>query len=186
LRLPLGGIARNAAGRATGQGGLRKAGDLFAHYAVGGGPADMALRVGMDGLMQAGYLASMGDAISGPGEGAMLFAEGTLGQTVPGLIAGGLAGAAARRFTGSRMAGQMASNVGDMVGSIFGQPLLESVGLQPMDFAMRRRLEEDEKRRRQAFEDSAYQQGLDDAFDGVRQSHPVMALGGLASPFLGY
>jgi uncharacterized membrane protein YeaQ/YmgE (transglycosylase-associated protein family) len=185
MRLPLGGIARNEAGRAA-HGGFRKAGDLLAHYAIGGGPGDMALRIGMDGVMQAGYLASMGDSIANPAEGAALFAEGTLGQTVPGLVVGGAAGAIARRFTGSRMAGQIASNVGDLVGSMFGQPILEKIGLQPMDSAMRRRLEEDEERRRRAYETSVYQQGLDDAFDNAQRSHGAMALGGLVSPFVGY
>lgn len=149
------------------------------HFGVPKTLGEAAMRVGPDALFSTMYAATVPDDYANPLEKAGLFTEDFLTQSVPGILAAGLGGAAARRLgMGTRMAGQIAGGL-DMAASLGFPMVAGSLGLRPMSHTLDERAKKNAELQARMDREGIFQQGLQAGANQFAQTPLIQGLDGM-------
>lgn len=158
---------------------MRKAGAILKlfgqarHYGVPGSAMEALGRFGPDLLFSGLYATSMPKDYANTPERIGLMAEDFASQAIPGVLAAGLGGLAARRLGVSpRLAGQIAGGA-DMTASIAVPMFTQQMGLRPVSAHLDERARKNAELQAQLEREGIFQQGLQAAAQGLGQTPMV-------------
>jgi hypothetical protein len=148
-------------------------------YGLPANLAEGAGRFGMDALFSTMYAATVPDDYANPLEKAGLFTEDLLTQSIPGVIAAGIGGAAARRLGASRsMAGHIAGGL-DTAASLAFPMVAGSLGLRPMSHTLDERAKKNAELQARMDREGIFQQGLQAGANQFAQTPLIQGLDGM-------
>jgi hypothetical protein len=148
-------------------------------YGLPASLGETAMRVAPDALFSTMYAATVPDEYASGTERAGLFTEDFLTQSLPGMLAAGIGGAAARRFGASRqMAHQIAGGL-DTVASLTFPMAAGSLGLRPVSHALDERAKKNAELQARMDREGIFQQGLQAGASQFAQTPLVQGFDGL-------
>lgn len=148
----------------------------IAGYGLPRNLGEAAGRFGPDLAFSALYAATVPGEYANGMERAGLFAEDLLTQSVPGVLASGLGGTAARRFGANRATASGIANALDMGFSIAAPMAAGPLGLRPMSRALDEKAMKNAELQAQLEREGIFQQGLMAGAQGLGGSHMITGI----------
>lgn len=143
----------------------------FLKYGLGDDAAGVAMRVLPDvGFAALTSLTAPDDYARDPGERGALFLQDFLLGAAPGMLAGGAAGMAARRFGKSPSAARGIAGTADMIGSFTIPTAFYATGNAPVSKYLDERARKDAELQAELDRKGAFEQGLQSAASTLAQS----------------